>query len=88
MNKKEKPNKEEIKNAQGEAKDFLKEADGKKPHLPNKDKNILDWNANELKTYMISMTAGMSPSKKIKFAQETLKRINDEKKKRKDLTKK
>lgn len=80
MSKKVKLNKE-----QKEAQVILKKIDKDKSKVPDKKKNILEWSMGELKAYITSQTLGMKPKDKIKFAKDLSKRIETEKKKKKDL---
>lgn len=66
---------------QKEAQEILKSIEKSKSKLPDKEKNILEWTTEELKSYIVSETAGMSVKKKLKFGKEILKRIEEEKKK-------
>jgi len=72
----------EQKEAQKEAKKIIKQDKNLKPEMPTREKNILEWTTNELKTYILTQTYGFSPAKKIKFVNDLLKEIKEEKKKK------
>lgn len=61
---------------------ILNEIRGKKDKLPDKEKDILNWDANELKSYIFAETKGMSVRKKFKFAAQLDKRIKEAKRRK------
>lgn len=64
-----------------EANDFLVSAKNSKARLPQEEKSILQWTPAEFKEYFRIQTKGMSVTKKMKFGQELVKKIEEEKKK-------
>ena len=67
---------------QREAKNLLKGIEKKKVKTPEDEKDILSWSLPELRAYTLQQTAGMNPSKKMKWATDLDKRIKDLKKQR------
>jgi hypothetical protein len=66
---------------QEEAKTIIKAIQKKKQQQPPVQKNILDWTPNELRSYILTQTSGLSPSKKMKFSKDLMERIKLEKEK-------
>jgi len=58
---------------------ILKSIENEECELPPKEKNILKWDVKELNAYIIKETKGMNPVKKLKFANQLIKRIKKEK---------
>lgn len=79
---KQKAKKKKLTKEQREAQEIVKNLEGKGGSLPPEEKNILDWGQLELKAYVLTQTAGLSTKKKLKFAHDLMKRIEEEKRKR------
>lgn len=62
-----------------EAQERMKVIEKTKSKLPPKEKDILKWTMPELRAYILSETTGMGTKKKLKFAHDVMKRIEEEK---------